>query len=32
MQSGFDKTYAEKWLGALGIEKSFYECLNKVEN
>lgn len=32
MRSGFDKSYAEKWLDKLGIEKSFYECLNEVEN
>lgn len=32
MQSGFDNIYAEKWLDLLGIEKSFYECLNEVEN
>ena len=32
MQSGFDKIYAENWLDKLGIEKSFYECLNEVQN
>jgi len=32
MQSGFDKIYAEKWLDELKIKKSFYECLNEVEN
>ncbi len=32
MRSGFDKNYTEKWLGASEIEKSFYECLNEVEN
>ncbi len=32
MRTGFDKVYAEKWLDKLTIEKSFYECLNEVEN
>ncbi len=32
MLSGFDKIYIEKWLDELGVEKSFYECLNEVEN
>ncbi len=32
MFSGFDKSYAEKWLDELGIGENYFKCLNEVEN
>ena len=32
MFSGFDKSYAEKWLDELGVRENYFKCLNEVEN
>lgn len=31
MNSGFDKSYAEKWLDELGVRINYFKCLNEVE-